>query len=281
MGINAPRSRYIKAVLGTATGDVETVIPPGNAHTGWIFQTPTSGEAHTRSSPQWLAPSPTLCASRWCELSFLQKNDPNATVHPSAGFRTGFEKINQVLVGELADQLGERPQSSSCSRTRAKMPPSSAGVGIRHYQDLIRSVFVEEMHALKPFDSTTIQRARDWYTCASSGDDERAAAAELRERCGQRRSPVARYLGDGGDPAKRPLDRRANPPADHSKVQLRVQQELLGVNPRTLSPLSGNLFRRSPGPRYTTSPLPPFWIGAIISPGAGRPAAQHPEQRTR
>lgn len=237
-GINALRSRYIKAVLGTATGDVETVIPPGNAHTGWIFQlTPHLRRGAYEVEPTVAGAFPTLCAScgaNW-ELSFLKKNDPERYRSPVRGLRTGFEKINQVLVGELADQLGENDRKLILfSDSRQDAAKLSAGVGIRHYQDLIRSVFVEEMHALKPFDSTTIQRARDWYTRASSGDDERAAAAELRERAGSDGVRLRDIWEDGGDPAKEaPLIAALTRLPTIPKVQLRVQQELLamGVNP--------------------------------------------------
>ncbi len=238
-GINALKSRYIKAVLGTATGDVKTVGPLSvDPHTGWIFQlTPHLLRGAYEVEPTVSTAFPTLCAScgaNW-ELPFLKKNDPDRYRSPVRGLRTGFEKINQVLVGELADALGENDRKLILfSDSRQDAAKLSAGVGIRHYQDLIRSVFVEQMHALKPFDGTTLQRARDWYTRVKSGDDERAAAAELRERAGGDGVRLRDIWEDGGDPAKEtPLITALTRLPTIPQVHLRVQQELLamGVNP--------------------------------------------------
>ncbi|KAB7753964.1 DEAD/DEAH box helicase [Mycolicibacterium mucogenicum] len=238
-GINALKSRYIKAVLETATGDVKALGPLDvDPHTGWVFRlTPRLLRGAYEVEATVSGAFPTLCAScgaNW-ELSFLKKDDPERYRSPVRGLRTGFEKINQVLVGELADQLGENDRKLILfSDSRQDAAKLSAGVGIRHYQDLIRSVFVEQMHALKPFDGTTLQRARDWYTRAKSGDDERAAAAELRERAGIDGVRLRDIWEDGGDPVKEtPLITALTRLPTIPQVHLRVQQELLamGVNP--------------------------------------------------
>lgn len=244
-GITALKSRYSKAALGAATGDVKTVSPmSGEPHTGWIFQlTPNVRRGAYEVDPTVSEAFPTLCAScgaNW-ELSFLKKDDPERYRSPVRGLRTGFEKINQVLVGELADVLGKKDRKLILfSDSRQDAAKLSAGVGIRHYQDLIRSVFVEQMHAMKPFDRATLQRARDWYTRAKSGDDERAAAAELRERAGADGVRLRDIWEDGGDPGKEaPLITALTRLPTIPQVHLRVQQELLamGVNPGGPYPL--------------------------------------------
>ncbi|WP_428342369.1 DEAD/DEAH box helicase [Mycobacterium sp.] len=258
-GINALKSSYRKADLKTKTGDLSILgARAGDPPTGWVFQlTPNLRRGKFEVDPTVSTAFPTICAScgaDW-ELKFLKKEDPDRYRSPIRGLRTGFEKINQVLVGELADALGEKDRKLILfSDSRQDAAKLSAGLGIRHYQDLIRAVFVEQMYSMKPFDGATVWRARDWYTRSKGGEDEKAAAAELRERAGADGVRLRDIWESGGDPDKEaPLIAALTRLPAIPQIHLRVQQQLLamGVNPG------------GPYPRYSTTAADEPWTSVF------------------
>ena len=237
-GIQALRFRYAKASLNSRTGDVGIVLN-GESHTGWVFQViPHFKRGAFEVEPTVTKAVPTQCAScgsDW-ERRFLKNTDPDRYQSPVRLLRTGFEKINQVLVGELANALGDNDDRKLIlfSDSRQDAAKLSAGIGIRHYQDLIRSVFIEQMHAVAPLDAATLAMARDWYTRTKDGDEEKAAAAQLRARGGSAGDRLRDIWEDGGDPeAEKPLVQSLVTLPTIPQISLHVRRQLvrMGVNP--------------------------------------------------
>lgn len=200
---------YVPANLNKFSGDVEAV---NSGHhlgaTGWIFQTqPTrrgNGEFHV--DPGTLPAFPTQCAScgadwemRYARHGAVAASDPKRYRSPIRGLRTGFEKINQVLTGELANAL--RPDERKLivfSDSRQDAAKLASGIGLRHYQDLVRALAVEQIRSTAPISSDTIAAARDFYVSGQRSDENMAAVQSLR-RFGLDARTLIEIWEDGGD----------------------------------------------------------------------------------
>ena len=76
----------------------------------------------------------------------LKASDPNRYRSPIRGMRTGFEKINQVLISELVQQLDPEERGLVVfSDSRQDAAQLASGIELRHYQDLIRLLFVRAL----------------------------------------------------------------------------------------------------------------------------------------
>ncbi|MGV9994887.1 helicase-related protein [Streptomyces sp. NPDC003374] len=122
-------------------------------HTGWSFHTsvpqPKKGRARLRAENLPAAPTQCPnCGDDW-ELKQvgserLSLSDPRRMRTPVRSMRTGFEKVNQVLTTGILSLLPNR-QAVVFSDSRQDAAKLSAGLGLRHYQDLLRLLLAEEV----------------------------------------------------------------------------------------------------------------------------------------
>jgi Lhr-like helicase len=113
--------------------------------TGWSYHIDTSGSTYDLDD---LSPFPQICPA--CGVDGLRSGadlkDPDHRVTPISLMRTGFEKVNQVLVAELAAQFGEGERKLLVfSDSREGAAKLSAGMALRHYQDLVRTLALSAM----------------------------------------------------------------------------------------------------------------------------------------
>ncbi|MEV0089999.1 DEAD/DEAH box helicase [Streptomyces sp. NPDC050738] len=123
-------------------------------HTGWSFHVsvPETKHGRGRLNPEDLPAAPTQCpgcGDNW-ELrrigsDHLSLSDPRRLRTPVRSMRTGFEKVNQVLTTGILSQLPHR-QAVVFSDSRQDAAKLAAGLGLRHYQDLLRLLLAEEVN---------------------------------------------------------------------------------------------------------------------------------------
>ncbi|MEU0509064.1 DEAD/DEAH box helicase [Amycolatopsis sp. NPDC006125] len=158
--------------------------------TGWSFhvkvkRTKTGG---FQREPESLSPYPTRCPA--CGDDWEIKYGPNPLPHtdkrrqrsPIRGMRTGFEKINQVLTTELAGDLPDDERKAIVfTDSRQDAAKLSAGLGLRHYQDLLRLLLYTELQQHDDTE-TDLRLARNHYARAERSDESWAAVRRLNDR---------------------------------------------------------------------------------------------------
>ncbi|MET8631651.1 DEAD/DEAH box helicase [Streptomyces sp. NPDC004680] len=122
-------------------------------HTGWSFHTsvPQPKKGRARLKADNLPSAPTQCPAcgddwelRQVGSEHLSLSDPRRMRTPVRSMRTGFEKVNQVLTTGILSLLPNR-QAVVFSDSRQDAAKLSAGLGLRHYQDLLRLLLAEEV----------------------------------------------------------------------------------------------------------------------------------------
>ncbi|MFC7642658.1 helicase-related protein [Streptosporangium lutulentum] len=119
--------------------------------TGWSFHIESSKDPETgepRVDLDKLSPFPSgcpSCATDWERtknrtVGVLPLTHPDRQMSPISAMRTGFEKVNQVLSTELAAQFDDAADRKLIvfSDSRQNAAKLSAGLALRHYQDLVR-----------------------------------------------------------------------------------------------------------------------------------------------
>ncbi len=223
--------------------------------TGWSFHVSVKRGAGVEKS--MIPPFPTrcpACGTDW-EINYrrgaargrpLKATDPLRYRSPLRTMRTGFEKINQVLVTELAGQLEESERKvllfSDSRQDAAKM---AAGVGLRHYQDLVRLLLVEIIQQDDDI-SADITLARRWADGAKKSENQ-AAFRRLKERFGPTFDGLlAVWLDGDGTTAAAAEASLVEPPTLRSLVP-KIQERLvrMGVNPAGPQPSRQNYAGRA------------------------------------
>ncbi|MFI9807449.1 DEAD/DEAH box helicase [Streptomyces sp. NPDC052301] len=122
-------------------------------HTGWSFHTsvPQPKKGRPRLKAEDLPAAPTQCPNCGDDWELkqvgserLSLSDPRRMRTPVRSMRTGFEKVNQVLTTGILSLLPNR-QAVVFSDSRQDAAKLSAGLGLRHYQDLLRLLLAEEV----------------------------------------------------------------------------------------------------------------------------------------
>ena len=134
--------------LNPASGEISNIA---EGFTGWSFHARIARNNATgelRRAPETVSPFPTQCPNcgdDW-EIQYgrngrLPATDPATQRSPIRQMRTGFEKINQVLTTELANDLRDADRKLIVfTDSRQDAAKLSAGLGLRHYQDLLRQL---------------------------------------------------------------------------------------------------------------------------------------------
>ncbi|WP_328633334.1 DEAD/DEAH box helicase [Streptomyces sp. NBC_00356] len=140
---------FKKSVYDPRTG----ILRNHRNHTGWSFHVgiPESKRGRSRLKPESLPAAPTKCPGcgddwemRKAGTEHLSLSDPRRMRTPIRSMRTGFEKVNQVLTTGILSQLPRR-QAVVFSDSRQDAAKLSAGLGLRHYQDLLRLLLADEV----------------------------------------------------------------------------------------------------------------------------------------
>lgn len=133
--------------LSPGSGELKNIV---NGYTGWSFHAKVarSRNGELRRDMATVSPFPTQCPAcgddweqQYAGPERLKPTDPRTQRSPIRAMRTGFEKINQVLTTELANDLSERERKLIVfTDSRQDAAKLSAGLGLRHYQDLLRQL---------------------------------------------------------------------------------------------------------------------------------------------
>lgn len=158
-------------------------------YTGWSFHVsvPRSKKGSGRLKAEQLPASPTQCPScgddwetKRLGNEFLSLTDPRRMRTPVRSMRTGFEKVNQVLTTGILSLLPNK-QAVVFSDSRQDAAKLSAGLGLRHYQDLIRLLLAEEVD--QQGDPAADLAAVSAFFRQTPGDSvDRTAAQAARKR---------------------------------------------------------------------------------------------------
>ena len=144
---NAVAYSFRRSKLNPASGELRNTAED---FSGWSFHAKISVDRSgtLRRAPETVSPFPTQCPNcgdDW-EIQFgrngrLSPTDPLTQRSPIRQMRTGFEKINQVLTTELANDLSNDERKLIVfTDSRQDAAKLSAGLGLRHYQDLLRQL---------------------------------------------------------------------------------------------------------------------------------------------
>ncbi|MER6936443.1 DEAD/DEAH box helicase [Nocardioides sp. NPDC127514] len=180
---------FRRSTLNPATGGLKN-SGPGGGHTGWSFHAVVPRAKQEKRKPTTVGPFPTQCPNcgdDW-EIQYgkggkrLPHTDPATQRSPIRGMRTGFEKINQVLTTELATDLyGEDRKVIMFTDSRQDAAKLSSGLGLRHYQDLLRLLLHEQMDAHGDA-IPDVALARAHYVDNEKTDDSWEAIERLEQR---------------------------------------------------------------------------------------------------
>ena len=181
--------RFRRSELTPATGAIRNVGTQGG-HTGWTFHAIVPPRARAHRDPATISPFPTQCPScgdDW-EIQYgrggvrLPHKDRLAQRSPIRGMRTGFEKINQVLTTELATDLASDDRKIIMfTDSRQDAAKLSSGLGLRHYQDLLRLLLHSQMAALGDA-SADVALAKAHFVDRERSDESWAAVGRLEKR---------------------------------------------------------------------------------------------------
>ncbi|MET8297590.1 DEAD/DEAH box helicase [Streptomyces sp. NPDC005180] len=212
--------------------------------TGWSFHISTpkdrkpgqNGPALT-SLPPFPTRSP-CCGADW-ERAYAKDHrrrpvtDPVRLTSPIRTMRTGFEKINQVLSDELAAQYTDPAERKLIVFTDSRQDAAklAAGMELRHYQDLVRLLALDELaqSTAAAEDVATVRKAQGEQTPETAD-----AIARLRTRNKNDLTELRMALMDREETtAAMAAARLSAPPSLDALAKLHVNTRLLslGVNP--------------------------------------------------
>ncbi|WP_406727389.1 DEAD/DEAH box helicase [Streptomyces sp. GD-15H] len=183
---------FRRSVYQPATGRLENRDVD---YTGWSFHISVPVDKETKKptiDPAVLRPFPTRCPAcgddweikkdrdgRWIPL----ESPDRLRNAPVRRMRTGFDKINQVLVTEaLAHLPADQRKAIAFSDSRDDASELASGLALRHYQDLLRLLSAQAVRQQgDPFGDLQLVKA---FYARETDDREgaRAAMARLRDR---------------------------------------------------------------------------------------------------
>lgn len=235
---------FFRSVLSPENGEIKMVR---NGHTGWMFRalvnkprkTSISAVADASRIPGVPTKCPN-CSDDWQIKKIpgrsLSLTDPLRLRSPIRTMRTGFEKINQVLITELAEQLPEDEKKLIVfTDSRQDAAKLSSGIALRHYQDLVRALVHESLNAVGDA-ADQVDAAKRWYTQDDRGPESKEAVRKLRQLDRETLSKLGDIwseLDEATDEEVAALIGRFTGPASLTVLRQEVRDKLLalGMNP--------------------------------------------------
>lgn len=185
---------FRRSILRPETGELRPT--QGDDHTGWTFHVEAArgGAANPlgqgyRRDPEQLSPFPTRCpncADDW-EITHTAEgvvaaDDKKRQRSPIRAMRTGFEKINQVLITELLQDLEPTNRKTIVfADSRQDAAKLSSGIGLRHYQDLLRLLLNRELSAAAD-NVSDVQLAKQQIFDGQASPQTREAIKRLKTK---------------------------------------------------------------------------------------------------
>ncbi|MFJ8210661.1 DEAD/DEAH box helicase [Streptomyces sp. NPDC096033] len=212
--------------------------------TGWSFHVSVPRDRKSGQSGPALSslpPFPTrspCCGADWERVYARDRTrrpvtDPARLTSPVRTMRTGFEKINQVLSDELAEQFTDPAERKLIVFTDSRQDAAklAAGMELRHYQDLVRLLALDELgqSAAAAEDVAAVLGTQGKQTPETAD-----AIARLRTRNKNDLSELRMALMDGEEAtAAEAAARLSSPPTLDALAKVHVNTRLLslGVNP--------------------------------------------------
>lgn len=234
--------KFLRGHLNPATGELrKSSRPPREGEVGgWVFDV----SADAGVDLEQLSPLPNICpscgedrrAARKGDSATLSITDPVRKRSPIRHMRTGFEKINQVLVSELANELSyDQRKLIIFTDSRQDAAKLASGIGLRHYQDLLRLLLVSELKGVG-----NPQADLDYLKINGTRNDDQQRLKEVVNRLRQRNqdafNKLVAYLSGYGPLEEGELaevERKLVSFPTLSDLQHRISGQLLqmGVNP--------------------------------------------------
>lgn len=241
-GSGSVRFTFRRSVYDPASGTLFNREPGA---TGWSFHISSPvdrGTGQRRLDTSLLPPFPTrspCCGADW-ERRYTKDSkprpltDPVRLTSPVRTMRTGFEKINQVLSDELAEQFTDPGERKLIVFTDSRQDAAklSAGIALRHYQDLVRLLALDELRisAVSPQDLDAVR-------AQISGEGSGAISASIERLRTRSKSDLNSLRGALMDrdeaAAAAAAERLSSPPTLEFLAKVKVNARLLtlGVNP--------------------------------------------------
>lgn len=238
---------YHRSKLEASTGELSAVK---EGHSGWSFRIalPAAGRGRVGARPKIeanrLSAMPTRCpncSDDWeiqrSKSGVVPLSDPLRLRSPIRGMRTGFEKINQVLITELVEQMpADDKKLIVFTDSRQDAAKLSSGISLRHYQDLIR-ILLHDVLSESQVSEEDVSTARRRVLGEVDGQAARRAVQLLRNRD----ADAFHRLRDLWDGLESPssedeianLEKGFTSPATLEALRTQVRDKLLvlGVNP--------------------------------------------------
>lgn len=184
---------FRQARLKPANGELS--VTDDGEFTGWKAEVYTTKLQRGPRAGQWkrdptsLLPFPTVCPAcgddweiKYGESGALPHTDPRRQRSPIRGMRTGFEKINQVLITEMLEEMpAHQKKTIVFTDSRQDAAKLSSGINLRHYQDLLRLLMYEAI-SVDTDPMADIDLARKYCVEGARGQAEKDAMARLRQR---------------------------------------------------------------------------------------------------
>ncbi|MGW2203995.1 DEAD/DEAH box helicase [Streptomyces sp. NPDC001774] len=225
-------------------------------HTGWSFHVTVSEASRGRGRLKLedLPAAPTQCpgcGDNWeikqIGRDHLSLSDPRRLRTPVRSMRTGFEKVNQVLTTGILSQLSKR-QVVVFSDSRQDAAKLAAGLGLRHYQDLLRLLLADEvagqgdpaadLAAIQGYYNRSVEPPVDIATAKAARSRLRPRAPEAYDAWEKTQKPVSPdslddLADDSGPEAEAELYALLSriPSLDSHSATVTEQLLQLGVNP--------------------------------------------------
>lgn len=184
----AVRYSFRASKLNPGSGELKNIV---NGYTGWSFHAKVARKntGELKRDMATVSPFPTQCPAcgddweqEWAGSERLKATDPRTQRSPIRAMRTGFEKINQVLTTELANDLSERERKLIVfTDSRQDAAKLSAGLGLRHYQDLLRQLMYLRLKNVGD-PAADVAQAREYIADGVRTDEGWQAVGRLRER---------------------------------------------------------------------------------------------------
>ncbi|MFI0905654.1 DEAD/DEAH box helicase [Streptomyces sioyaensis] len=196
-GVRSATFKFKRSKFSPRTGHLMNSRDRNEA-TGWSFHVsvPQSRKKQQVLRLEQLPACPTrcpACGDDWetprIRSEALSLADRRRMRTPVRAMRTGFEKINQVLTTSVLSAL-EQKKAVIFSDSRQDAAKISAGLGLRHYQDLLRLLLAEQVGGQgNPADDAEL--VRKYFKREGQVDRESATEAHARLRSRNKDAVVA------------------------------------------------------------------------------------------